>query len=122
MPWTPGWIIDKCPRCNNVDALSPVGVCWQCHTPAEQAAELRRFEREQKLSKLKKRQRIIVATLRSFGGTATTRQVAEKLGLSVNGVAQSLWAIKCVQLLESRKGDSLWKFTEEWEDNRPVLQ
>lgn len=45
------------------------------------------------MAKLKKRQRDILAALQALGGTATTREIAAKTGLHVNGVAQSLGAL-----------------------------
>lgn len=42
---------------------------------------------------LKKRQKLILAALEELGGEATTRQIAEKVNLNVNGVSQSLGAM-----------------------------
>lgn len=39
---------------------------------------------------MKKRHRQILDAIREIGGMATTRQIAEHLGLNVNGVSQSL--------------------------------
>lgn len=62
------------------------------------------------MKNLKKRQKIILATLDELGGEATTRQIAEKTGLHVNGVSQSLSALnKYVAYLGGRGGEIKWK-------------
>ena len=62
---------------------------------------------------MKKRQKDILAALKELGGTdgtATTRQIAEKTDLHVNGVSQSLGAIyKHVECLGGRGGETRWK-------------
>ena len=59
---------------------------------------------------LKKRQKIILSVLAELGGEATTRQIAEKANLHVNGVSQSLGALfKYVKCLGGRAGDIKWK-------------
>lgn len=59
---------------------------------------------------LKKRQRIILAALAELGGKATTRQIAEKANLNVNGVSQSLGAMyQHVECLGGRGGETRWK-------------
>ena len=58
---------------------------------------------------LKKRQKLILAALAELGGEATTRQIAEKVNLNVNGVSQSLSAIHQVECLGGRGGETRWK-------------
>jgi hypothetical protein len=58
---------------------------------------------------LKKRQKLILAALVELGGEATTRQIAKKVNLHVNGVSQSLSAIKGVECLGGRGGEMTWK-------------
>lgn len=59
---------------------------------------------------LKKRQKIILSALAELGGEATTRQIAEKVSLHVNGVSQSLGAMyKYVVRLDGRAGETKWK-------------
>ena len=61
---------------------------------------------------LKKRQKLILTALAELGGEATTRQVAEKVGLHVNGVAQSLGALTDhVKCLGGRSGETKWRLT-----------
>lgn len=59
---------------------------------------------------LKKRQKIILAALTELGGEATTRQIAEKVNLHVNGVSQSLGAMfEYVECLDGRGGETKWR-------------
>lgn len=59
---------------------------------------------------LKKRQKIILSALAELGGEATTRQIAEKVNLHVNGVSQSLGAMhKYVACLGGRSGETKWQ-------------
>lgn len=58
---------------------------------------------------LKKRQKLILAALVKLGGEATTRQIAERVSLNVNGVSQSLGAISQVICLDGRGGETKWK-------------
>lgn len=59
---------------------------------------------------LKKRQKRILAALAGLGGEATTRQIAEKTTLPVNGVSQSLGVLtQHVVCLGGRGGDTRWK-------------
>jgi len=59
---------------------------------------------------LSKRQRAILQALKEIGGTATTREVAEKTDLNVNGVAQSLGALYYyVKCLGGIAGETRWK-------------
>jgi DNA-binding IclR family transcriptional regulator len=59
---------------------------------------------------MKRRQKEILAALRRLGGEATTRQIAEKTGLHVNGVAQSLVALADeVEVLGGRGGETRWR-------------
>ena len=59
---------------------------------------------------LKKRQKMILAALAELGGEATTRQIAEKTDFNVNGVSQSLGAIRqYVVWLGGRGGETRWK-------------
>lgn len=58
---------------------------------------------------LKKRQKNILSALHNLGGEATTRQIAERVNLHVNGVSQSLGALyKYVECLGGRSGDTKW--------------
>jgi hypothetical protein len=59
---------------------------------------------------LKKRQKNILIALAELGGEATTRQIAKKAGLNVNGVSQSLGALhQCVDCLGGRGGETRWR-------------
>ncbi len=59
---------------------------------------------------LKKSQKIILSALEELGGEATTRQIAEKVNLHVNGVSQSLGAMfEYVECLDGRAGETRWK-------------
>ena len=59
---------------------------------------------------LKNRQKTILAVLTELGGEATTRQVAEKVNLHVNGVSQSLGVLtEYVICLGGRGGETRWK-------------
>jgi len=60
---------------------------------------------------LKKRQQLILTALIELGGRATTRQIAQKLKLNVNGVSQSLGAMnEDVSYLggDGRGGEVTW--------------
>ena len=60
--------------------------------------------------RLKPRQRAILQALRMLGGTATTRQIAERTGFNVNGVSQSLGALSdFVEGLDGEAGDFKWR-------------
>ena len=59
---------------------------------------------------LKRRQKIILAALEELGGKATTRQIAEKVHLNVNGVSQSLGALyQYAEALSGRGGETMWR-------------
>ncbi len=59
--------------------------------------------------RLKQRQRDILQALNDLGGTATTREVALRVRLSVNGVSQSLGALfEYVQCHGGRGGEVKW--------------
>lgn len=61
---------------------------------------------------LKKRQKDILKALEESGGKATTREIAEKTNLRVNGVSQSLGALhknKYVERLGGYAGETKWK-------------
>lgn len=63
--------------------------------------------------RLGKRQQDAVRALRRLGGEASTRQVAEALGRSVNGVSQTLGAHSLRETVAivsdgSRGGDTRW--------------
>lgn len=60
---------------------------------------------------LKKRQELILQALAELGGEATTRQIAEKVNLHVNGVSQSLGVLydEGVECLGGRGGETKWK-------------
>lgn len=59
---------------------------------------------------LKKRQRSIIETLKVLGGEATTKEIAEKMNLSVNGASQSLGALyEYIECLGGRGGGTKWK-------------
>ncbi|MFA7201713.1 MAG: hypothetical protein WC099_01835 [Candidatus Paceibacterota bacterium] len=60
---------------------------------------------------LSKRQKSIIAVLETLGGEATTKEIAEKMNLSVNGVSQSLGALyKYVNYLGGGSGgNTKWK-------------
>lgn len=60
---------------------------------------------------LSKRHKSIIAALEILGGEATTKEIAEKINLSVNGVSQSLGALyKYVDCLGNGSGGNIkWK-------------
>ncbi len=58
---------------------------------------------------LKKRQKIILKALIELGGEATTREIAEKTDLNLNGVSQTLSALVEVSCLGGRGGEIKWK-------------
>jgi predicted transcriptional regulator len=63
---------------------------------------------------LKKRQKSILTALTELGGEATTRQIAERVNLHVNGVSQSLGALtRQVECLGGRGGKIKWKLKSE---------
>lgn len=58
---------------------------------------------------LKKRQKLILKALADLGFEATTRQIAVKTGLHVNGVSQSLGALsRYVECLGGKGGEIRW--------------
>lgn len=64
--------------------------------------------------RLKQRQRNILQALRDLGGTATTREIASRVGLHVNGVSQSLGALfEYIQCHGGRGGDVVWSIKKE---------
>lgn len=73
--------------------------------------------------KLKKRQKIILTALNVLGGIATTKQIAEKTDLNVNGVAQSLGALspRYVKYLGGQGGDARWKEAPEERTQQQLL-
>lgn len=59
---------------------------------------------------LKKRHAVILAALKELGGEATTKQIADKTNLNVNGVSQSLGSLlNYVKCLDGRAGETKWK-------------
>jgi hypothetical protein len=63
--------------------------------------------------KLKRRQRLILRALSDLGGEATTRQIADKAQLSVNGVSQSLGVLReYVSPVGGKAGETKWVLTE----------
>lgn len=59
---------------------------------------------------LKKRQKLILSALAELGGEATTRQIAKKVNLHVNGVSQSLGAMyEHIVCLGGHGGETRWK-------------
>lgn len=59
---------------------------------------------------LKKRQRLILSALAELGGEATTRQIAEKVNMHVNGVSQSFGAMtEYVEYIGGHAGETKWK-------------
>ncbi len=66
------------------------------------------------MTTLTKRQKLILKTLAELAGRreASTRQIAEKLNLNVNGVSQSLGAMfEYVEHISDsgRGGETMWK-------------
>jgi len=62
-------------------------------------------------SKMKPRQRRILQALIDLGGRATQKEIAQKTGMSVNGVSQSLGALQAqghVALVEWTKKEATW--------------
>ena len=63
--------------------------------------------------KLKKHQKEVLSAVRELGGNATTRQIAEKVNRSVNGVSQTLGALwRFVHCLGGKGGEANWKLWE----------
>ncbi len=61
-----------------------------------------------------KHQKEALAALRELGGTATTRQIAEKVKRSVNGVSQTLGALwLAVNCLGGKGGETKWRLWKE---------
>ncbi len=59
--------------------------------------------------KLKKRQRLILKALSDLGGEATTREIAGKVSLHINGVSQSLGALfGYVECVGGKAGETKW--------------
>lgn len=63
-----------------------------------------------RFKKYKPRQRNILQALHELGGAATTRDIATRLSLNVNGVSQSLGALDCVECLGGKGGETNWRF------------
>lgn len=62
---------------------------------------------------LKKRQKTILSALTELGGEATTREIAIKSNLHVNGVSQSLGAMsEYVECLGGRAGETKWRLVK----------
>ncbi|MAG12280.1 hypothetical protein CL630_00505 [bacterium] len=64
---------------------------------------------------LKKRQKLILTALTELEGEATTRQIAERVNLNVNGVSQSLGAMTMtghVAYIDGRAGETRWKLMD----------
>lgn len=62
-------------------------------------------------TKMKPRQRRILQALIDLGGRATQKEIAQKTGLSVNGVSQSLGAMQVqehVVLVERTRKEATW--------------
>ena len=57
----------------------------------------------------KKRKKIILEALEKLGGKATTRQIANKVKLNVNGISQSLGVMPEVKCLGGDAGETEWK-------------
>ena len=58
----------------------------------------------------KKRKKLIEVALRELGGQATTKQIAERVGLNTNGVSQTLGYMPNVKMVYRGKGS-----LAEWE-------
>jgi len=73
---------------------------------------------------LKRRQKDILQALSDLGGVATTRQIAKKADLNVNGVSQSMGALTDhVLRISGRGGDTVWKVkTKPIAHISPILQ
>ena len=73
---------------------------------------------------LKSRQQNILQALSELGSEATTRQIAIKLNLSVNGVSQSLGAMsdEYVQRVGGRRGDTRWKLVTKSTEVQPQTE
>lgn len=59
----------------------------------------------------KKRKQLALSALRQLGGKATTKQIADCLGLHVNGVAQTLGSMENVRG-KGKGGDRLWHLVD----------
>lgn len=65
-------------------------------------------------NELNKHQKEALSALRELGGTATTRQIAEKVKRSVNGVSQTLGALwLAVNCLGGKGGETKWRLWKE---------
>mgnify|MGYP001584068206 CR=1 FL=1 len=67
------------------------------------------------MRRLKKRQKMILRALKELGGLATSRQIAEKTDLHVNGVAQTLGALsdEYIRYVGGRAGEAKWGLEKE---------
>jgi hypothetical protein len=75
------------------------------------------------MRKLKKRQLLILDALTDLGEKATTRNIAEKTGLNVNGVSQSLGALSdFVKMNGGKGGDSEWEMIEKMSPDEKALR
>lgn len=50
--------------------------------------------------------------LKKLGGQATTRQIAEKVELSVNGTAQTIGTMDDIEYVSGKYGDKVWRLIE----------
>ncbi|OGZ45625.1 MAG: hypothetical protein A3C84_02305 [Candidatus Ryanbacteria bacterium RIFCSPHIGHO2_02_FULL_48_12] len=67
------------------------------------------------MARLKKRQRDILAALQELGGQASIRSIAQKTGLDVNGVSQSLGVLaigEYVYYMSGRSGDAIYALSD----------
>ncbi len=73
-------------------------------------------------TKMKPRQRRILQALIDLGGRATQREIAQKTGMSVNGVSQSLGAMQAqgyVALVELTKKEATWAVRSDGDEGEP---
>lgn len=62
------------------------------------------------MNRLSKNGLSVLEALDELGGSATTRQIAEKVGRSVNGVSQTLSSlVPRVALSGGKKGETKWR-------------
>jgi hypothetical protein len=67
------------------------------------------------VAKLKKHQRNILTALQGLGGQASIRSIAQKSGLDVNGVSQSLGALaigEYVYYMSGRSSDAIYALSD----------
>jgi DNA-binding transcriptional regulator YhcF (GntR family) len=58
------------------------------------------------------RKEIILSALEDLDGVATTRQIAERAGLNINVVSQTLGSLQRIECLGGRRGRCKWELKD----------